>query len=185
MQLGSGAESSVTLSGASAKAGSRFVLHFFLFATAGFALMFAPPIELCIRNLTYAVTAVAGALIHLAGGKVWVTGDVMAIPTSGFTLKVVDGCNGVNVIVLLWSAMLAWPASLTAKIKGLTLGALTIQAVNTLRIITLFYVGQWNRDWFEWLHVYVWEVIIMILGLLVFAVWIRRATGSAASAPAR
>jgi exosortase H (IPTLxxWG-CTERM-specific) len=147
--------------------------------------MFVPPIELCIRNLTYALTAVSGVLIHLAGGQVGVAGDVMAGPRSGFTLKVVDGCNAVNVIVLLWSAMLAWPASLTAKLKGLTLGALIIQVVNTLRIITLFYVGQWNRDWFEWLHVYVWEVLIMILGLSVFAVWIRRAPGTAASGPAR
>ncbi|HYW46292.1 MAG TPA: exosortase H [Bryobacteraceae bacterium] len=170
---------------APAKAGSRFVLLFFLFASAGFALMFVPPIELLIRDLTYAITAMCGAIIQLAGGRVGVAGNVMAGPRAGFTMKVMDGCNGVEVVVLLWSAMLAWPAGRVAKIKGMVLGALIVQAANTLRIISLFYLGQWNQDWFEWMHLYVWEILIMILGLAVFAVWIRRTPAIAAHGPAR
>ncbi len=43
-----------------------------------------------------------------------------------FAMKIVDGCKGVNIVVLLWSAMLAWPSGGIAKIKGMVLGALFI-----------------------------------------------------------
>jgi len=147
--------------------------------------MFVPPIELRIRDLTYAITAMSGAIIQLAGGRVGVAGNVMAGPRAGFTMRVMEGCNGVEVVVLLWSAMLAWPAGRVAKIKGMVLGALIVQAANTLRIISLFYLGQWNQNWFEWMHLYVWQILIMILGLAVFSVWIRGTPEIATPGPAK
>lgn len=158
----------------------RFVLLFALFAGAGFALILAPPLVSSIAHFTRSVTGISGALIKLANGHVEVAGDTMTAPGTGFSMKVVYGCNGINVIVLLWSAMLAWPAGRwTDKLKGMLLGALVIESANTLRIVTLFYLGQWNTIWFQWMHLYVWEILIMLAGVAIFAVWIRRTTTSA------
>lgn len=154
------------------RAARRFVLLFALFASAGFALMFAPPIEPRIQDLSRAISTMSGAIIHLGRGRVWVEGDVLTAE-NGFAIRIMNGCNGINVIVLLWSGVLAWPAGAGRKLKGAALGALAIQAANLVRVITLFYLGQWNTAWFEWMHVYVWEMLMMLLGLAVFAVWVR------------
>ena len=63
---------------------------------------------------------------------------------------------------------------MTVKLKGILVGALVIQSANILRLIALFYLGQWNATWFEWVHVYVGEIVIMILGLAFFGLWIRQ-----------
>jgi exosortase H (IPTLxxWG-CTERM-specific) len=167
------------------KAVRRFALLFVLFASIGFALIFAPPIEPRIGDLTRSIAAASAAIIRLAGGRVEVAGDLLTAPGTTFSMKIVNGCNGINVIVLLWSALLAWPAGSVDKLKGMVLGALVIQAANTVRVITLFYLGQWNTAWFDWMHLYVWEILIMIVGVSVFAGWIRRIPAGASPDPAR
>ena len=47
---------------------------------------------------------------------------------------------------------------------GLALGFLAIQALNVVRIISLFYLLQWNPVWFEWAHLYLWQALIMLDG---------------------
>jgi hypothetical protein len=42
-----------------------------------------------------------------------------------------------------------------------------------VRVISLFYLGQWNRDVFEWAHLYVWQALIMLDVLIVWLVWVR------------
>ena len=41
------------------------------------------------------------------------------------------------------------------------------------RQVSLFYLGQWNYDIFEWTHLYLWPVLIMMDVLLVFAIYLR------------
>ena len=40
-------------------------------------------------------------------------------------------------------------------------------------MISLFYLGQWNLDVFEWAHLYVWQALIMLDVLIVWLVWVR------------
>jgi hypothetical protein len=42
-----------------------------------------------------------------------------------------------------------------------------------LRVISLFYLGRWNRDVFEWAHLYVWQALIMLDVLIVWVIWVR------------
>jgi exosortase/archaeosortase family protein len=52
-------------------------------------------------------------------------------------------------------------------------GLLTIQFFNLLRVISLFYLGQWNQVLFEWAHVYLWQALIMLDVLIFFLLWLR------------
>ncbi len=90
-------------------------------------------------------------------------------------MEVRDGCNGINVVILLWAAMIAYPAGLKWKVIGLGTGLVAIQAANLLRLISLFYLGQYSRPIFEFAHLYLWEMLIIIDAMVVFAVWVRRA----------
>ncbi len=42
-----------------------------------------------------------------------------------------------------------------------------------MRIVSLFYLGQWNQQWFEWAHLYVWQALIMLDALIVWLLWTR------------
>jgi exosortase H (IPTLxxWG-CTERM-specific) len=113
------------------------------------------------------------------------SGDTLLAPDSGFSMKIMPGCDGMNVIMLLSAALLAWPGAWKVKFKGIVFGALIVESANILRLITLFYLGQWNATWFEWMHVYVGEIVIMILGLGFFAFWIHQTPVPATADPAK
>ena len=127
--------------------------------------MVNPPVRQWIQAFTRTLADLTAAMIHLAGGQATLSGDTLTAPGAGFSMKIMPGCDGMNVIMLLSAALLAWPASVTVKLKGILVGALVIQSANILRLIALFYLGQLNATWFEWMHVYVGEIVIMILGL--------------------
>lgn len=48
-----------------------------------------------------------------------------------------------------------------------------MELLNIVRIISLFYLGQWNQDVFEWAHLYIWQALIMLDVLIVFLLWLR------------
>jgi exosortase/archaeosortase family protein len=50
---------------------------------------------------------------------------------------------------------------------------LAIQLLNAVRIISLFYLLQWDKNWFEWFHLYVWQALIILDALVVWLIWLR------------
>ncbi|MES9926857.1 MAG: exosortase H, partial [Candidatus Thiodiazotropha sp. 6PDIVS] len=59
------------------------------------------------------------------------------------------------------------------KLIGIGVGILAIQSLNLLRVITLFYLGQWSHTAFEWAHLYIWQSLIILDVLVVFLIWLR------------
>ena len=53
-------------------------------------------------------------------------------------------------------------------------GTSIILALNTVRFISLFYLGQYSPSWFEFAHVYLWESLLMLDTLIIFGVWVQR-----------
>ena len=71
------------------------------------------------------------------------------------------------------AGIVAFPASLQPKVIAILAGFVFVQALNIVRIISLFYLGQWNYTVFEWFHLYLWPVLIMLDVLVVFAVYLQ------------
>jgi exosortase H (IPTLxxWG-CTERM-specific) len=111
----------------------------------------------------------------------------MQNPVTRFEIRMANGCNGVNVTILLWAAVIAFPASWVQKAKGLLTGTLAIHFINLIRFISLFYLGQYNQRWFDFAHMYVWESLMMLDTLVVFWTWAYfvRKSGSITHAGAR
>ena len=150
----------------------RFVLLFLIVLLIAFGLVYSPPVrENIIGPFTMGLTVFSGWLIDFFGGQVTVEGNVLTIP--GFSVRILDMCNGVEATLILWAAMLAFPAPLGYKIKGLLIGTLTVHVLNIMRIISLVYLGVYKPEWFHWVHWYVWDALIMIDIIIVFLAWIR------------
>jgi exosortase H (IPTLxxWG-CTERM-specific) len=152
----------------------RFLVLFPIFLAVGFCALLIPFLHPVVTAFTRGLVEISAMVIHLFGGNATAQQVVLQNPSNGFAMEVLDGCNGDDVAVLLWAAILAYPASWLQKGKGLLAGTATIYVINFLRIISLFYLGQYNREWFEFAHLYVWESVFVLLTLTIFWTWVRR-----------
>ena len=122
---------------------------------------------------TYMLARLSGSLISLVDTDVAITGKVVSSTLNGFAVSIEPGCNGVEAMLVLLAAILAFPASWRYKLWGLAWGFVAIQGMNLLRIISLFYLGQWSRELIDWAHLYIWQALIMLDALVVFLIWLR------------
>lgn len=153
----------------------RFILLFALAAFVQFAILLAAPVRPFVDGFSGRLAAVSGSLIRTFGGTCLQQGAILSDPAKGFALEIRDGCNGVNVTILLWAAIVAYPARLKWKLIGLVGGLAAIQLLNLLRLISLFYLGQYDRPLFQFAHLYLWETLIIIDAVAVFGLWTRHA----------
>lgn len=152
----------------------RFLLLFLIIQATLFGLEMLQPIQQAlVLPWTALLADISGWFMSLVDPNVAVAGKVIASTVNGFAVSIEPGCNGVEAMIVLLAAILAFPAPWTYKLKGLAWGFLAIQALNLVRIISLFYLGQWNREWFDWAHLYIWQALIMLDALIVFLIWIR------------
>jgi exosortase H (IPTLxxWG-CTERM-specific) len=153
----------------------RFFLLFVLLLAALFGLELTPWVQdWFVIPWTNALAAISTWIVTLFDGNVVATGKIMRSNTNGFAVSIEAGCNGVEATLVLLAAMLAFPAPWKHKVVGLIIGVLAVQLLNVLRVISLFYLGQWNYDVFEWAHLYVWQALIMLDVLVVWLIWVRR-----------
>ena len=152
----------------------RFLVLFPIFLAAGFCALLIPFLHPAVTAFTRGLVEISAIVIRLFGGHATAQQVILQNPSNGFAMEVLDGCNGDDVAVLLWAAILAYPASWLQKGKGLLAGTATIYVINFLRIISLFYLGQYDMRWFEFAHLYVWESVFVLLTLTIFWMWVRR-----------
>ncbi|MGA9342687.1 MAG: exosortase H [Rhodanobacteraceae bacterium] len=152
----------------------RFITLFVICLAVLFTLELLLPVDRhVIVPFTTLIADLSAWIIGVFDAHVIVQGKVIRSATNGFAISIERGCNGVEAVIILVSAMLAFPAPWKRKAIGIGLGFLAIQALNLVRIISLFYLGQWNRTWFEWFHLYLWQALIVLDALVVFLVWLR------------
>jgi exosortase H (IPTLxxWG-CTERM-specific) len=158
------------------------VIRFFVVFVVLLALLFG--LELTpwaqawfVEPWTGALAQVSAWLVTLFDSSVVAAGKVLRSTENGFAVSIEAGCNGVEATIVLIAAMLAFPAPWKHRLFGLAVGILAVQGLNVVRVISLFYLGQWDRDVFEWAHLYVWQALIMLDVLIVWLVWVRTLPG--------
>jgi exosortase H (IPTLxxWG-CTERM-specific) len=154
------------------------MLRFFVLFVAIQALLFGLELtpwaqEHFVEPWTNALAAISTWLVTVFDPNVMALGKIMRSTTNGFAVSIEAGCNGVEATIVLVAAILAFPAPWKHKLAGLAAGIVAVQGLNVVRVISLFYLGQWNRDWFEWAHLYVWQALIMLDVLVVWLIWVR------------
>ena len=152
----------------------RFLLMFLLLQIALFGTEMLQVVQThVVLTWTSLLADSSGWLLSLFDSNVDTIGKIVRSTDNGFAISIEPGCNGVEAMIVLLAAIAAFPAPFIYKLKGLAWGFLAIQAMNLLRIISLFYLGQWSETLFDWAHLYIWQALIMLDALIVFLVWIR------------
>lgn len=88
-------------------------------------------------------------------------------------LNVLKGCEGVEMLLLLYAAVIAVGRPLRISLIGLVLGTLLIFFLNLLRIITLFFISRSWDQYFELMHGLLAPMLIVAITTLFFLYWLR------------
>ena len=153
----------------------RFFIIFSLLLVGLFTLEILQPVEkYVIMPFTSLIADISVWIVLLFDDNVIATGNVIHDATNGFGVRIERGCNGLEAVIILFSAIFAFPAPFRYKVIGFVIGFFAIQALNLVRIISLFYLGQWSYPVFEWFHLYLWQALIILDALVVWLIWLRK-----------
>lgn len=126
-----------------------------------------------VKPFTDIIAHVSAWIVQLFDQRVAAQGIVIRSLTNGAAVAIQPGCNGVEAVICLSAAILAFPAPWLHKVMGLLIGSVAIQVLNIIRIITLFYLLQWDKTVFEWAHLYLWQALIILDAMIIFILWLR------------
>jgi len=158
----------------------RFIARYVVILSVGFFVLALRPVnDRLVNPYTTFVAHESKVALNLFGEGATVREQVLSSPR--FSVVIYNGCNGLEAILIFASGVLAFPAPWRKKAVGLLLGFLAIQVANIVRVVSLFYVGIYKPAWFSAAHVFVWQSIIIVLGVVLWLLWVNRY----ALAPAR
>lgn len=173
---------------ASAASSARRRSLLFVGKFAGLLVLFAlavswkPVNDAAVVPFTSVVARAAGTVLNLLGEGVTVAGT--QIRSSSFAVDVENGCNGLETALLLAAAVLAFPASWKARAAGLAAGFAGIQAINLVRVVSLFWIGRHKPGLFSTAHTVIWQSVVVLAGVALFLAWASRQKAPAGPAAA-
>jgi len=158
----------------------RFLLLFLVIQGVLFGAQLTPwGQEYFVMPWTNGLAHFCAQLVAMVDPSTVANGKILRSTANGFAVSIEAGCNGIEATLVLIAAILAFPSTWRQKLWGLGIGFIAVQGLNVVRIISLFYLGQWSMKAFEWAHLYIWQALIMLDVLIVWLIWVRRINRSA------
>ena len=152
----------------------RFISLFLVVLAVLFGIEMLNPVQAAvIHPWTSFLAWFSAALMTVFDADVISYGRIIQSQATGFGVSIEAGCNGVEAVIILMAGMVAFPATLRLKVIGVLIGLVAVQGVNILRVISLYYLGKWDKEIFDFAHLYLWQALIMLDVLLVWLLWIR------------
>jgi exosortase family protein XrtM len=153
----------------------RAVVFLLVFAFAFVALqqLYLRTRDLTANVLTHTLNAVPAAAIVNAidpsQGAV-ADGSRVASPRGGIDIK--RGCEGFEVVIILFAALIAYPAPIRWRLAGIAAGMAGIYVVNLVRIVSLYFVFVHAPERFDFAHLFLWQSLIILAAAGYFLLWI-------------
>jgi hypothetical protein len=122
--------------------------------------------------ITYTVVAPAGWLSSLVGDSpTRTTSDMLSTPRGSILVR--PGCEGIELMLLVCAAVLAWPGSVRRRLAGVAAAVMLLTFANDLRLAMLLKAIEVDRASFEWLHSFGGPLLLVAIaaGFLMF--WTR------------
>lgn len=155
---------------------AAFTIKFLLFCGISYTLVnYLPPTAFIGPMNTY-TASLTGILLSALGVDAAVRG--VNITTAGFSVKIITECSAIFVIILFSGFVLAYPSDLRHKALGLALGIPSLFVFNLTRLAFIVIVGMHSRFWFEIAHVYIGQIVMILMVLIVCMIWLRETAES-------
>jgi exosortase/archaeosortase family protein len=177
-KLQGGSESRRAGSSKGRKRRPRPVLQFvvvLLFLMGAFTLAFYGWFSHSPYFTTYleANAALSASVLSILGEEASSSGVSVNSPRFNLTIK--RGCDAIQPSVFFALLVAASPVtvSLLRRCVWMIVGTLVLLGINLFRIISLYYTGVWSPEYFDLMHVEVWQVAFVVLPILLWLIWVR------------
>lgn len=152
---------------------SRFLILFLAILAVSFTVVALKPVnDGVVVPYTTFIASISGHILRLLGEDLTTNGCVLSSPR--FAVTIYNGCNGLITSLIFISGVIAFPATLRAKAIGVVGGLLAIQAINQIRIVSLFYIGVFAPQFFNESHVFIWQSLVILAGVSLWVLWAHR-----------
>ena len=115
-------------------------------------------------------------ILGVLGFDVAADGD--SLDSQEFGFRIGKGCDGLEPAAVFIAAVLAFSAPVLLKFVALAIGIPLLVALNLVRIVSLFLVGAYYPALFHTMHIEVWQVLYVLVGITFFVLWLLWATTS-------
>ena len=115
--------------------------------------------------------SLSASVINLLGFNCGVYKDT--IFSMQFSVGIRKGCDALEPMALLVAGIIAFPSTVKQKVIGVLLGLTALFVLNIIRIVTLFLTGIYYPKFFEAMHIEVWQIIFILIGIGFLFLWIR------------
>ncbi len=151
----------------------RFIFTYVILMGAFFAMIGFTPFQKVIDiNGVYTEGVVLATSKFLSFFNIPATyrGSIIQLPSLALDVKF--GCNGLEAVMIYSVAVLAFPSTWKKKLLGVLAGFIIIQVINVLRIVGLVYAGLHFKNFFEYVHIYIAQGMMIAIALGVFFMYL-------------
>ena len=112
-----------------------------------------------------------------------------SIQLAGASMQIVPDCTPMMPVAALAIAVFAFPAPWRWRALGLAGGVVVLWLYNLLRIWALAVVLRSHPSWFEFIHIYLWQTMTLLVVFAIFVAWLwlqgrpGRRTGEGSASP--
>ena len=149
-----------------------FAFRFCLYSSVGLGWLYLGEVDFLLQPMLILLAKIVGEILSLNGFAVVVLGQKVVCPGI-FGIDITNECSAVSQMIIAASALFAYPAGLRFRLFGLFLFAAITFAGNILRLVSLFLIGVWAKEHFDFMHFYVWGGISYVGLLILLLLWMR------------
>jgi exosortase/archaeosortase family protein len=121
------------------------------------------------ERLTAGIAHATAGVLRALGNDAFAQGSMVAV--GPVQLRIIGECTAVHVMALFAAAVIAFPANWKNRLAGIAFGLTAIQLVNLIRMTSLYYViARWPEH-FETAHLVVWQSLMVLVAILLWALW--------------
>ena len=119
-----------------------------------------------------ATADITGFFLKMLGLSVQSGGRIVSLPN--FSVEIVGECTGLYEMLIFLAAVIAYPSGWRKKLIGAGLGIPILYGINIVRMVFITLVGNWSPKTFDFMHMYFWQVAMILIILSVWVLWIEK-----------
>ena len=110
-----------------------------------------------------------GFVLNALGNGVQIDGS--RVSSGDFSIMIVNECTAIVPMIILLSAIVAYPSRMTQKVLGLAIGLPGLFLINLVRTVSLFYIGTWYESFLDTAHLLIWQPVMVLAVIVIWYIW--------------
>jgi exosortase/archaeosortase family protein len=147
----------------------RVALFFFLVVFLNLVSLFMY-VHGYLHPLVMLITKATTLLIHMSGLEARTAGNIIYLTNSVWQVSM--ECTAIMPMLVFTSFLIAYPASLVARIIGFFTGIPLIFLANEARLLMMAVLDKLKPAYSTYFHDYMWQVAFIVMVVFMWIVWI-------------